>query len=176
MTDTTTTDTTTTSTPGATASTPSTPSGADRYLEPDKLTMRLANPIVAGLARMGVSIRGSRVLEVRGRTTGEWREVPVNPLTIEGRTYLVAPRGHTQWVRNLRAAGAGRLRRGRRRTAFTATELADADKPAIIRAYLAEWAFEVGKFFDGITKDSSDDELLAVADGFPVFEVHVVES
>lgn len=142
-----------------------------RYLEPDRLTLRLANPIVAGLARIGVSIRGSRVLEVQGRVSGEWRTVPVNPLDIDGHTFLVAPRGHTQWVRNLRAAGTGRLRRGRRRDVFVATELADADKAPIIRAYLTEWAFEVGKFFDGITKDSTDAELAAVAAGFPVFEI-----
>jgi deazaflavin-dependent oxidoreductase (nitroreductase family) len=161
-----------TGTPAASEST----QAVERYLEPDKLTKRLANPIVAGLTRLGISVRGSRVLEVQGRVSGEWREVPVNPLTLRGRTYLVAPRGHTQWVRNLRVAGTGRLRRGRRRTVFTATELADADKAPIIRAYLAEWAFEVGKFFDGITKDSSDDELLATASGFPVFEIHIAEA
>lgn len=143
----------------------------DRYLEPDRLTLRLANPIVAGLARIGVSIRGSQVLEVRGRVSGEWRTVPVNPLEIDGRTFLVAPRGHTQWVRNLRAAGTGQLRQGRRRDVFAATELADADKAPVIRAYLEEWAFEVGKFFDGITKDSTDAELAEVAAGFPVFEI-----
>lgn len=97
--------------------------------------------------------------------------MPVNPLEIDGQTFLVAPRGHTQWVRNLRAAGTGRLRRGRRRVVFVATELADADKAPIIRAYLEEWAFEVGKFFDGITKDSTDVELAAVAAGFPVFHI-----
>lgn len=144
-----------------------------RYLEPDKMTLRLANPIVAGLARLGVSIRGSRVLEVRGRTSGEWRTVPVNPLELDGRSFLVAPRGHTQWVRNLRIAGAGRLRKGRRRREFVAIEVADAEKAPIIRAYLTEWAFEVGKFFDGITKDSSDAELADVAAGFPVFEIRM---
>jgi deazaflavin-dependent oxidoreductase (nitroreductase family) len=147
---------------------------AHRYIAPDGFTRRIFNPIVAGLARLGVGIRGARVLEVAGRTTGEIRTVPVNPLPLDGRRYLVSPRGHTQWSRNLRAAGGGGLRKGRKLEAFTASELADADKAPVIRAYLEIWAFEVGKFFDGITKDSTDAELAEVAAGFPVFEIHAV--
>ncbi len=142
-----------------------------RYLTPDWATRRIFNPLVAGLVKLGISIRGARELHVRGRASGQWRTVPVNPLTIDSRRYLVAPRGHTQWVRNLRAAGAGRLRRGRRFEDFTAVELADADKTPIIREYLRAWAFEVGKFFDGITVDSTDAEIAAVAADFPVFEI-----
>lgn len=146
--------------------------GADRrYLAPGWFTRHVVNPTVVGLVRLGVPVRGARELHVRGRTTGEWRAVPVNPLRLEDRTYLVAPRGRTQWVRNLRSAGTGRLRRGRRFDEFTAVELADLDRPPVIRAYLEAWAFEVGNFFDGVTADSSDDELLAVAPDFPVFEL-----
>ena len=146
---------------------------AERYLAPDRFTRRVVNPLVVRLVRLGLNLRGARELHVRGRTTGEWRTVPVNPLDLDGRTYLVSPRGHTQWSRNMRAAGGGRLRRGRRLDEFSAVEVADDDKAPIIRAYLREWAFEVGKFFDGITADSTDAELLAVADGFPVFEITV---
>ena len=64
------------------------------------------NGLVRTLTRYGISIYGSRVLYVRGRKTGEWRTTPVNPLSYGGHRYLVAPRGHTQWVRNMRAAGA----------------------------------------------------------------------
>ena len=142
-----------------------------RYLAPDGFTRRVFNPIVAGLTKSGLSLFGSRVLEVRGRVSGEWRAVPVNPLELDGRRYLVAPRGHTQWVRNLRAVGSGQLRKGRKRTTFTAIELADVDKAPIIRAYLQKWEFEVGKFFDDITKESTDAELLDAAPGFPVFEI-----
>jgi hypothetical protein len=79
-------------------------------------TKHVFNPIVAGLTRVGVSLAGSRVLEVRGRKSGEWRRTPVNPLEFEGARYIVAPRGETQWERNLRASGKWRLRRaaGRR--------------------------------------------------------------
>lgn len=142
-----------------------------RYIEPTWFDRRVLNPMMAGLARLGISIRGSRVLEVRGRTSGEWRSVPVNPLQVDGDRFLVAPRGTTQWVRNIRAAGGGRLRKGRRTEAFTISEVADADKTPILRAYLDEWGFEVGKFFDGVSKDSTDAELAAIASGFPVFRI-----
>lgn len=145
---------------------------ADRYLAPDWFSRRVLNRVMLRGTRWGMNLRGARELQVRGRTSGEWRAVPVNPLTIDGETYLVAPRGHTQWVRNLRAAGGeGRLRRGRRTETFTAIELDDEAKPAVIREYLRIWAFEVNRFFDGITIDSTDDELLAVAPGFPVFRL-----
>jgi deazaflavin-dependent oxidoreductase (nitroreductase family) len=142
-----------------------------RYLAPGRLTATVFNPLVAWLTRRGMSLAGSRVLEVRGRTSGEWRSVPVNLLTVDGVDHLVAPRGETQWVRNLRAAGEGRLRVGRRSTTFTAVEVADADKPVILRRYLERWSWEVGQFFDDIDKHSTDDELLAVTPGFPVFAI-----
>ena len=91
---------------------------------------------------------GSRELRVRGRQSGEWRSTPVNPLALSGQRYLVAPRGTTQWVRNLRAAGAGELRSGRRIEPFRAVELADADKAPVLREYLRRWKWEVGQFFD----------------------------
>jgi deazaflavin-dependent oxidoreductase (nitroreductase family) len=142
-----------------------------RYVVPGRFTARVFNPLVARLTRLGIGLAGSRVLEVRGRTSGEWRATPVNPLTVDGTEYLVAPRGQTQWVRNLRASGYGRLRIGRRTAVFTAVEVADADKVPVMRRYLEKWAWEVGAFFDGIDKSSPDAELLAVAPGFPVFRL-----
>src|SRR5437764_14308370 len=98
---------------------------AEHFQEPDWFTRNVFNRLVAGLTRMGISVMGSRVLEVRGRKSGEWRHTPVNLLTFEGERYLVAPRGTTQWVRNLRASGEGRLRVGWRLEEFTAAELPD---------------------------------------------------
>ncbi|MEV7184155.1 nitroreductase family deazaflavin-dependent oxidoreductase [Kitasatospora sp. NPDC093102] len=134
-------------------------------------TGKLLNGLVASLTKAGVSLWGSRVLAVRGRKSGEWRTTPVNLLTHEGERYLVAPRGHTQWVRNLRAAGTGELRVGRRTEAFSATELPDADKPEVLRAYLRRWKWEVGYFFEGIGPDAPAEDLLRVAPGYPVFRV-----
>lgn len=143
----------------------------DRYLAPDWFTRTILNPFVMWLTRRGVGVWGSRVLEVRGRTSGEWRSVPVNLLTVDGVRYLVAPRGNTQWVRNLRVAGEGRLRLGRRVVGFTARELADHEKPAVLRPYLERWSWEVGQFFDGVGADAGEDELIAIAPRHPVFAI-----
>ncbi|MEV3959541.1 nitroreductase family deazaflavin-dependent oxidoreductase [Nocardia sp. NPDC050193] len=144
---------------------------ATRYLAPtgfDPIFSRLANL----LPKLGISIAGSRLLAVRGRKSGEWRTTMVNLMTAaDGQRYLVAPRGHTQWVRNLRVAGTGELRLGRRTEVFTAVEIADADKVPLLRLYLERWGWEVGRFFEGITKDSTDAELAAIAPGFPVFRI-----
>jgi deazaflavin-dependent oxidoreductase (nitroreductase family) len=144
---------------------------AARYQRPGWFTKNVFNRLVAGLTRMGVSVAGSRVLELRGRKTGEPRRTPVNLLTVEGTRYLVAPRGHTQWVRNLRARGEGRLLLGRRAEDFAATELADEDKLGILRAYLERWSWEVGVFFDGVKADSPDAELRRIAADHPIFRL-----
>jgi deazaflavin-dependent oxidoreductase (nitroreductase family) len=108
---------------------------------------------------------------VRGRRTGEWRTTPVNLLTYEGNRYLVAPRGVTQWVRNLRAIGEGELRVGRRTEAFRATELPDEKKPPILRAYLKRWKAEVGVFFGGVDADSSEEDLRRISPDHPIFRI-----
>jgi len=144
--------------------------------KPGWFTVNVFNRGVAWLTRRGISVWGSRVLEVRGRKSGEWRRTPVNVLTLDGRRYLVAPRGHVQWTHNMRAAGGGRLVVGKRVEEFTATEvLDDAQKTAVLRGYLKRWKAEVGVFFGGVGPDSSDEELLAIAPKHPVFEVTPVQ-
>ncbi|GAA2422780.1 nitroreductase family deazaflavin-dependent oxidoreductase [Streptomyces macrosporus] len=141
------------------------------YRKTGALTDSVLNRAVGRLIRWGIGPAGARTLAVRGRTSGEWRTTPVNPLEFRGERYLVAPRGHTQWVRNLRAAGGGELRIGGRVDRFTAVELPDAEKPAVLRAYLKKWRWEVGAFFDGVGPSSTDGELLATADRHPVFRI-----
>jgi deazaflavin-dependent oxidoreductase (nitroreductase family) len=144
---------------------------AQRYVAPDWFTRNVFNRVVAALTRLGISVWGSRVLEVRGRQTGEPRRTPVNLLTFEGSRYLVAPRGHTQWVRNLRVAGEGDLLLGRRRERFVGAEIADAEKEPILRAYLKRWKWEVGQFFGGVGADSPAEELRRIAPDHPIFRV-----
>lgn len=145
--------------------------GGPRYLEPGWFTRHVFNRLVRRLTRMGISIWGSRDLWVRGRKTGEWRSTPVNLLTVDEAEYLVAPRGTTQWVRNIRAAGGGELHLGRSVQRFTAEEVADADKAAVLRPYLERWKVEVGAFFDGVDANATDAELVAVGAKHPVFRV-----
>ena len=141
------------------------------YKRPGPFTKHVFNRIVAGLTRAGVSVAGSRVLEVRGRKSGEPRRTPVNLMELDGARYLVSPRGHSQWVRNLRASGSGRLLVGRRAEEFSATELPDEEKPPLLRAYLKKWKWEVGAFFGGVGPDSSDAELRRIAPDHPVFRL-----
>jgi deazaflavin-dependent oxidoreductase (nitroreductase family) len=144
---------------------------AEHFQRPGWFTRHVFNPAVAVLTRLGLSVAGSRVLEVRGRKSGEPRQTPVNLLTVDGTRYLVAPRGHTQWVRNLRSRGEGRLLLGRRAEPFRATELADDAKPELLRAYLERWKWEVGAFFGGVGPESSDDELRRIAPDHPIFRI-----
>ncbi len=142
------------------------------YRQPGWFTRNVLNRTIVRLTRMGVSVWGSRELRIRGRISGEWRRVPVNLLTHDAGRFLVSPRGHSQWVRNLRVAGTGELRVGRRVEPFLATEITDRDeKVEILRAYLRRWKMEVGAFFDGVGPDSPDDELRAIVDRHPVFRV-----
>lgn len=142
-----------------------------RYQSPGWFTRHVFNAAVAGLTRFGVSMWGSRLLRVRGRASGAWRTTPVNLLMYGGHRYLVSPRGHTQWVRNLRVAGGGELALGWRVEPFRAREVPDAEKPPILRAYLQRWKAEVGVFFGSVSASSPDEELRRIASDHPVFQI-----
>ena len=141
------------------------------YRAPGWFTRNVFNRIVAAATRVGISVWGSRILEVRGRKTGETRSTPVNVLEFEGARYLVAPRGHTQWVRNIRAAGEAKLRLGGHREPIRVEEIPDADKPPLLRAYLERWKWEVGQFFGGVGPDAADEELARIAPDHPAFRI-----
>jgi deazaflavin-dependent oxidoreductase (nitroreductase family) len=119
----------------------------DGYLKPGRIVSRFLNPL---LMRVGLV----PTLAVRGRTSGQWRTVPVNVLVYNGRRYLVSARGETDWVQNLRVAGGGEIRRGRRVQAFTATEIPDAQKPPLIQAYLDRWGYQVNAYFKALPNPS----------------------
>ena len=109
---------------------------------------------------------------MRGRKTGAPRRTPVNLLAVGNATYLVAPRGEAEWVRNVRAAsGQLDLLVGRRRTHYVATELVNEEKVPVLRAYLQRWKAEVGVFFDWVGPDSTDEEVAAIAPKHPVFTI-----
>jgi len=141
------------------------------YKRPGWFTMHVFNRVVALATRLGLSVWGSRVLRVRGRKSGQWRSVPVNLLVLGHERYLVAPRGETQWVRNIRVAGSGELVLGKKTEAIGVTEMPDGEKPEILRAYLKRWKAEVGVFFDGVSAASSEQELRRIAPQHPVFKI-----
>lgn len=141
------------------------------YKKPGWFTKHVFNRVVAAMTRLGISVWGSRVLRVRGRTSGEWRTTPVNLLTVDGQRYLVAPRGETQWVKNIRKAGGGELQLGRKTEPIQVVELPDEEKPALLRAYLKRWKAEVGVFFDGVSATSPDEDVRRIAPDHPVFRI-----
>ncbi|MBO0728554.1 MAG: nitroreductase family deazaflavin-dependent oxidoreductase [Acidimicrobiaceae bacterium] len=141
------------------------------YQKPDWITKHIFNPTVAGLTRMGYGWHGARVLETKGRSSGEPRRNPVNPLKFDGHEYLVAPRGETGWVRNVRADnGHLALIKGNRREERTATEVPAEERVPILREYLKHWKAETGRFF-GVKDDATNEELAAIADRHPVFRL-----
>ncbi len=117
------------------------------YLRPGFIIRRILNPM---LQLFGVV----PVLVVRGRVSGRPRAVAVNVLERDSGRYLVAPRGDTQWARNLRAAGTGELRHRGKTQRFKAVELPDAEKPPLIDAYLKLWGWQVKSQFEQLPSPS----------------------
>ncbi|MEV4918838.1 nitroreductase family deazaflavin-dependent oxidoreductase [Streptomyces tirandamycinicus] len=148
-------------------------SPSPHYIKAGPVAQRFNN-LVGRLARHGISLLGSAELSVRGRKSGRMQRIPVNPHSHGGAQYLVSARGHSQWVRNMRAAGGGELRVGRRVRRFTAVEVTDdAEKLPVLRAYLKRWGWEVAQYFNGVTAKSSDAEILAAAPDHPVFLITI---
>ena len=141
-----------------------------RYDEPN-LAARAGNKVIRWLAEAGVSIAGTRALRVRGRKTGKLRGVVINLLRVDGRDYVVSPRGNTQWARNARAAGSVETGPRWRSREVRIAEVADDAKPQLLRRYLGRWYWEVKGHVGGLTPESTDDEMGAAASSIPVFEL-----
>ncbi|HEY2428616.1 MAG TPA: deazaflavin-dependent nitroreductase, partial [Acidimicrobiales bacterium] len=54
------------------------------YRKPGPIHRHVLNPAIRALTRAGLSVWGSRVLEVPGRRTGRTQRVPVNVLDLDG--------------------------------------------------------------------------------------------
>jgi deazaflavin-dependent oxidoreductase (nitroreductase family) len=139
-----------------------------RYEEPNRIA-RAGNAVIRWLAELGISIAGTRALQVRGRKTGKPRAVVVNLLTLDGVDYVVSPRGNTQWARNVRAAGELEIGPRWRRRRAEINEVSDDAKPELLRRYLARWYWQVKDYVGGLTPDSTDEQLRAGAPSIPVF-------
>jgi hypothetical protein len=115
--------------------------------------------------------RRRRALRVRGRKTGKVRGVVINLLVVDGREYVVSPRGNTQWARNARSAGTVEMGPRWRAHRVRITEVADDAKPPLLRRYLDRWYWEVKGHVAGLTPQSTDDEIGAACPSIPVFEL-----
>ena len=141
-----------------------------RYDEPHRLA-RAANELFRWLAEAGISVAGSHALRVRGRKTGKLRAVVVNLMTVDGRNFVVSPRGNTQWARNARAAGHVEMGPRWRSREVRVVDVADDAKPELLKRYLQRWYWEVKGHVGGLTPDSTDEQIRAVAPSIPVFEL-----
>jgi deazaflavin-dependent oxidoreductase (nitroreductase family) len=131
---------------------------------------RIFNRAFGALVGLGLGLRHNYVLEVRGRRTGAVHATPVNVLDLSGRRFLVAGRGRTQWVRNAEAAGEVVLRKGSHRQRLALRPVPDAEKAAILGAYLDRFRLTVQRYFP-VRAGSSPSELAAIAGRYPVFEL-----
>ena len=141
-----------------------------RYEAPN-LAARAGNELIRWLAEAGISIAGTRALRVRGRKTGKVRGVVINLLTVDGRDYVVSPRGNTQWARNARSAGVVEMGPRWRSREVRIGEIGDDAKPELLKRYLDRWYWEVKGHVGGLTPESTDDERRAAAPSIPVFEL-----
>jgi len=140
------------------------------YDQPN-IAARAFNELFRMLAEAGISIAGTVALRVRGRKTGKLRGVVVNLLTVDGRDYLVSPRGNTQWARNARAAGVVEIGPRWRGREVRIAEVADDAKPELLRRYIDRWFWEVKGHVGGLTPESTDAARRAAAPSIPVFEL-----
>src|SRR6478735_36067 len=141
----------------------------DRKYEAPSSGEKLFNRVFGFLAGVGIAPSFIYLLEVRGRKSGKIYSTAVNLMELNGKQFLVAPRGRTQWVRNAEAAGEVTLKRGARRR-FRLRALDDSEKPPVLQVYLAKYKSAVGRFFP-IPPDSPVEAFASIANGYPVFEL-----
>lgn len=128
------------------------------------------NRALGTLIGWGIGPAHIYLLEVRGRKSGKIYTTPVDPLALNGKRYLVAPRGRTQWVRNAEAAGEIALRRGGNREKLRLRPISDAEKPPILKAYLDNYKAEVQRYFP-VKASSPQEAFVSIAADYPAFEL-----
>jgi deazaflavin-dependent oxidoreductase (nitroreductase family) len=141
------------------------------YQKPDFFTKRVFNPLLELSMKLGIGFRGSNILSVKGRKSGKTYTTPVNPLSFNGERYLVAPRGETGWVKNIRVSKEGELRIGGKREQIRVVEISGDEKVPVLKEYLKFWKSETSKFFGGVTDESPEDVLRATAPNHPMFRI-----
>ena len=130
----------------------------------------LFNRAVGFFVGLGIGFRHNYLLQVRGRTSGKLYSTPVDVLSVGSRRYLVAPRGHTHWVRNALAARRVILKKGMRRTEFEVRTIPDTEKPELLKAYLDQFKLSVARFFP-VPPGSPPAAFVPLASRYPVFEL-----
>lgn len=143
------------------------------YRQPPWIMRHVVDPLTLLLVgRLGMDDHNAtRVLEVKGRSSGAWRATPVKVLELDGKKYLVAMYGETSWVKNLRVQGSGVVRLGSQATTFRSVELSGAEKLVVLRAYLKRWWSLIAQMTPISSPDAPDEELASAASLHPVFRL-----
>jgi deazaflavin-dependent oxidoreductase (nitroreductase family) len=128
------------------------------------------NRVFGFLVGLGIGPAYMRLLQVRGRKSGRVYSSPVNLLQFHGKSYIVAPRGRTQWVRNSEATGEIILKRGSARNNFRLRPIPDAEKPEILKLYLESYKSAVQRFFP-VHAGAPAENFRQIASSYPVFEL-----
>jgi deazaflavin-dependent oxidoreductase (nitroreductase family) len=136
-------------------------------------TERIFNRVYGFLVGLGFGFSYNYLLEVRGRKSGKLFSTPIDLLEIDGKRFLVAPRGRTQWVRNAEAAGEITLKKGRERRRFRLRPLGGTEKLRILQAYLDRFRREVQSYFP-VPAGSPPEAFEPIADNYPAFELNPV--
>lgn len=147
----------------------STAPGVPAFREPTPVE-KFFNRVMGSLVSLGIGPSHMRLLQVRGRKSGKLYSTPVDLLEVNGKRYLVAPRGRTQWVRNAEAAGEITLKRGSDLRRFRLRPLSESEKLPILKAYLESFKNEVQRYFP-ISAGASPDQFVPIAENYPAFEL-----
>ena len=139
------------------------------YRRPAKLT-QMMNGALGWLASLGLTPSHMITLEVKGRRSGETRSTVMNIVEYEGENYVVSPRGESEWVRNLRAAGGEAIIHRRGRRSVRLEEVPAEQRAPILKKYLGENAMSTKQHF-GIDPKAEIAEFAEVAGRHPVFRV-----
>ena len=142
---------------------------SERFDQPTALD-RAINKLFGLLVGFGFGLPHNYLLQVRGRKSGRVYSTPVDLLSRNGKRYLVAPRGYTQWVRNASASSTLSLKKGRRSEEFAVRMLSDDEKPEILKSYLDRYKLTVQRYFP-VPAGSPIEAIRPLAGQYPVFEL-----
>ncbi len=138
-------------------------------------TERVLNRLFGLLVGLGFGLSHNYLLQVRGRKTGRMYSTPVNLIVVDGRRYLIAPRGNTEWVRNAKSGGEIWLKKGKSRDRFRVREILDEDKPRLLKSYLDQFRTTVQQYFP-VPAGSDAKTFSGIASLYPVFELEAVNA
>lgn len=119
---------------------------------------------------------GSVTLEVIGRTSGKPIRLSVTRVRRDGRAYLVALGGESNWVKNARAADGRVTLISGRRVPVQLLEVPVGRRAPILLAYVNQRAFthsgaQSARHFFGLSSKPTLEDMAALAGRYPVFEI-----